>query len=192
MTVANKLPPQSFLLECFEHFEDGNLIWKSRPRCHFPTTHGHKVFLTVAAGELAWYVGNRGYAHTKLLYLGEKINLLTHRIIWTMHNGEIPEGYLVDHEDTDRLNNRIGNLRLALPTNSMSNTNLRSDNTSGVKGVSWDKQRGLWIARVYANRKKYYAGHHSSIEAASIAIETMRNSVHGEFANHGKVFIISN
>ena len=115
-----------------------------------------------------------------------------HRVSFDLTNGEIPEGYLVDHEDTDRLNNRIGNLRLALPTNSMSNTNLRSDNTSGVKGVSWDKQRGLWIARVYANRKKYYAGHHSSIEAASIAIETMRNSVHGEFANHGKVFIISN
>lgn len=35
-----------------------------------------------------------------------------HRAVWEFHNGEIPEGYHVHHEDGDRSNNQISNLML--------------------------------------------------------------------------------
>lgn len=36
-----------------------------------------------------------------------------HRIIWEAFNGKIPEGYMVDHINRDKRDNRIENLRLA-------------------------------------------------------------------------------
>lgn len=35
-----------------------------------------------------------------------------HQIIWEAFNGEIPEGYEVDHKDNNRLNNALDNLQL--------------------------------------------------------------------------------
>lgn len=40
-------------------------------------------------------------------------SVLVHRIIWETFNGEIPEGYEIDHINTVRNDNRIENLRLA-------------------------------------------------------------------------------
>lgn len=38
-----------------------------------------------------------------------------HCLVWLIHHGEIPEGFEVDHKDTDKLNNKLSNLRLATP-----------------------------------------------------------------------------
>ena len=39
-----------------------------------------------------------------------------HRIIWEMHNGEIPSGMVIDHIDGNRSNNKIENMHF--PTKS--------------------------------------------------------------------------
>lgn len=59
-----------------------------------------------------------------------------HRIVWELHNGEIPEGMLIDHIDGDSTNNLIANLRIVDHTENTRNAKMRKDNTSGVKGVS--------------------------------------------------------
>lgn len=35
-----------------------------------------------------------------------------HKLVWTAFNGEVPEGYQVDHIDRDNMNNCLDNLRL--------------------------------------------------------------------------------
>ena len=45
----------------------------------------------------------------------------------------------VDHIDNDKSNNNIANLRWATRAENNQNASMRKDNTSGVKGVSWDK-----------------------------------------------------
>lgn len=42
-------------------------------------------------------------------------NLMVHRIVWEVFNGEIPEGMTVDHIDSDKQNNHISNLQLLTP-----------------------------------------------------------------------------
>lgn len=69
---------------------------------------------------------------------------MVHRLIWELHNGEIPAGRQVDHIDGDRGNNRLENLRLVEHhINCQNQHSARSDNTSGFLGV----QRGYFSKR---------------------------------------------
>ena len=58
----------------------------------------------------------------------------------------------------------------------------RLDNTSGVKGVSWDSSRRKWRARIKINGKTKLVGRFNDIHDAELAIRKARNEVHGEFA----------
>lgn len=102
-----------------------------------------------------------------------------------MHRLLVPsQGDLeVDHADGDGLNNRrSSNLRLATPHQNRCNTGLRSNNTSGVKGVSWHAQRGKWVAQLSAGRGGAYLGLFDDIEAAKAVVEAARKELHGAFA----------
>ena len=59
-----------------------------------------------------------------------------------------------DHKDRNGLNNRRNNLRQATSSQNVANQSLRSNNTSGYKGVSWDKASGKWVAKVKVNGKQ--------------------------------------
>lgn len=102
-----------------------------------------------------------------------------------MHNGEIPNGYQIDHWDTNTLNNKIGNLRLATDEDNMHNLNLSSLNTSGVKGVSWSKRTKLWQAQICANSIRTHLGYYKTIQDAEVAVKKARTELHQEFKNHG-------
>lgn len=58
-----------------------------------------------------------------------------HRVIWEIFNGEIPEGFQVDHRDGDVTNNSIRNLRLVDAKGNARNQKMPVTNTSGVTGV---------------------------------------------------------
>lgn len=46
---------------------------------------------------------------------------LLHRLMWETFNGEIPEGYEIDHLNTVRTDNRLENLRLTTPKENRNN-----------------------------------------------------------------------
>lgn len=94
------------------------------------------------------------------------------------------DGLEVDHRDTDGLNNRRGNLRVATSSQNKCNQRTSSLNTSGFKGVCWCKQVGAWKARVQLNGRQYHAGFHSTPEAAYAARCALAERLHGEFARH--------
>lgn len=62
------------------------------------------------------------------------------------------EGKEVDHIDRDTLNNRRSNLRLVSHSENVHNVKMRSDNTSGIKGVSWDKHQKKWAVQITTNK----------------------------------------
>lgn len=180
----NPLPSQEYLHQCFEYLEDGKLVRKLLSRAYFATDHAYNTAKRYAGKEAGTDLG-KGYRKVRVVYQGENQIFLAHRIIWTMHYGEIPANTEIDHKDTNPANNRIDNLRIASSSKNHCNANLRSDNTSGVKGVFWSKRLGLWRAMIQLNRKKVEIGCFENITDASKAIETARTNLHAEFANHG-------
>jgi len=89
----------------------------------------------------------------------DNVSYLQHRLAWLYVHGYFPENQ-IDHIDRVRDNNRLGNLReVSRSCNSM-NSYKRSDNTSGIKGVCWDKGAGLWKSRISLNGLSIYVGRH--------------------------------
>ena len=74
--------------------------------------------------------------------------------------GQIPEGMEVDHINRDKLDNRMTNLRVV--THSFNQINkVMKNNSSGYRGVAWNKKEKKWEAMVIINkvRKYLYRGH---------------------------------
>lgn len=91
----------------------------------------HNRILVVDVGDVAGCVTVQGYGEVKL----DGKSYKTHRIIFEMFNGALPEGIDVDHWDGNRLNNVPSNLRPCTDAINSQNRPKRVDNTSGVTGV---------------------------------------------------------
>ena len=107
---------------------------------------------------------------------------LAHRILYEMANGPIPEGLQIDHMDQNKGNNALSNLRLATNTENMRNTGAYSNNTSGVKGVHWDKARGKWVAEIVHHGRMIYLGLFADFAEAVSARKAAEPLYHGAFA----------
>ena len=128
-----------------------------------------------------------GSLHTISGYYRVRINGMLHRLhrlVWIYHYGDIPNGMFVDHIDGDKSNNRIENLRLATYSQNQHNRKICSTNTSGVKGVYWDKSKKKWRGRIEDMGKKLHVGYFHTIEEAETAMIIARNNLHGDFARH--------
>lgn len=115
-----------------------------------------------------WHANNRGYACTNIphpvggVVKGKKRRtlLLMHRLIMKLEgkNGEY------DHANRDRLDNRVANLQIATRAENAIHAGIRSDNTSGFKGV-YLKREGKWGA-VFRTK---HIGYFKTKEEAAIA-----------------------
>ena len=117
-------------------------------------------------------------------YIGAQA-MLAHRAIWAYCHGEWPDEQL-DHVNHDRRDNRLSNLRLATQAENCRNFSRRYDNSSGVTGVSWDKDRKKWVAQIaLPGGKNRYLGRYSSLEDAALARKKAEIQ-YGFHGNHGK------
>src|SRR3990167_9988406 len=91
-----------------------------------------------------WHLNQDGYAVRKVIVLVEgKVkygNIFMHRVI-----NKTPEGSITDHINRNRLDNRKSNLRVASYSVNRLNSKMHTNNTSGVKGISWDKSKNKWL-----------------------------------------------
>lgn len=145
----------------------GQLVWKS------DCGRGR-------AGTIAGYISSEGYRQIQLNYK----RYLAHRLIWEMFNGPIPEGFEVDHKNGQRDCNHIWNLRLATNNQNKYNRKLQSNNTSGVKGVSWCKVTEKWLAQIMVKGQGYRCRFTDKQDAVKW-VKNKRVELHGEFANNG-------
>jgi hypothetical protein len=91
------------------------------------------------------------------------------RIIYFMAHGVDPYPLEVDHEDINSLNNNIENLRLGGRVLQGQNRGIWSNNTSGVKGVHWHKQRSKWRAQIKIEGKQKHLGLFATLKEAAEA-----------------------
>ncbi len=92
-----------------------------------------------------------GYYRVKLCKNGKQTAQLVHRLVCFAFC-ENPNNYaVVDHMDRNRTNNMFNNLRWCTLSENNRNTTIRTDNTSGNKGVV--KHLNSWQAQWYNNNK---------------------------------------
>ena len=103
-------------------------------------------------------------------YLGVQKKLLAHRVAFFLYHGHYPVWpNSVDHINHDGCDNRIENLREVTAKEQAMNTRLSKSNTSGVKGVSFLKDRNKWRASANIDGKKTNLGTFATMNEAVAA-----------------------
>lgn len=106
---------------------------------------------------------------------------LAHRLAYLHMTGEWP-GNQIDHVDGNRSNNRWLNLRSANQSENNANQTIRSDNSSGYKGVYWHAGGRKWKAQIVSGHKHHHIGYYDTAEEAAEARSKAAEILHGEFA----------
>ena len=133
----------------------------------------------VKAGSKAGGPNTKGYFSISIEGRAYK----SHRLAWLYVYGEDPGGYEIDHIDLDKANNRISNLRPATRKQNNENIAIPKNNTSGVRGVSYNKQNETWSAYIYHNKKRIHLGSFQDVVAASFA----RRSIEASLFTHSGI-----
>lgn len=91
-------------------------------------------------------------------------------------------GLIWDHKDGNDHNNLESNLRKATQQQNCFNRRPRKDSESGLKGIHFRKDNGMWSVSLMVNGKYLYLGQYATWqEAAKVWNEAARRH-HGEFA----------
>jgi hypothetical protein len=163
------------------HPETGVFIWRPRVAKGKEDPAKTAAWNTRFSGKPAGWVSFFGYL--MLTMAGRK--LYAHRVAVMIMTGRWPRED-VDHVNGDRTDNRWANLRKASRSCNLQNSRIRSNNTSGVKGVSQRSDTGKWTARIHAPKGLYLSlGNFDTLEAAETAVRSVREKLHRKFANHG-------
>lgn len=161
------------------YYKNNVLYWKERE-------------VTGRGANLSAKVFNQpvGYKHSgarsKTTYLRARLGLkqvMVHRIIWEMHYGPTPGGFVIDHVDGNGLNNSLDNLRLVSRIENARNYPRQSNNTSGVVGVSKDGNK--WRAAIGGGKKREDLGAFEDLFEAVCARKSAENNL-GYHPNHGR------
>jgi hypothetical protein len=100
--------------------------------------------------------------------------------------GENPSR-IVDHKDRHVTNTRWTNLRLATLSENQWNSKIQRNNTSGFKGVSYDKRNGHYYARLTISGKPTRIGTFDTPEAAHAAYCDAARIHYGRFWSAGEI-----
>lgn len=104
-----------------------------------------------------------------------------HKTIF-LHKLIMPSSAQVDHIQHEKYDNRKIKLRIATNAENGRNQGIQSNNTSGVTGVSWHKQRNAWQSYIGINGKNLYLGIHSNKNDAIKARIDAENEHFGEWS----------
>ena len=179
--MPRQLPSQEQLRELLHYVpETGELFWKERPRSMFKSDRAWKSWNTKYAGKPAFTsITDAGYRQGSI----NDQNLLAHRVIWKWMTGEDPDH--IDHEEGNRGDNRWSLLKEGSKQQNHLNMKLFSNNSSGVPGVSFDKKRGRWRARIVLTGQDQHLGYFDDLEAAVEARKAAEKQ-YGFHQNHGR------
>ncbi len=138
---------------------------KLKENLHYNPKTGEFIWLKAkgsrAAGAIAVCVFHNGY---RLIRINNKMYQAS-RLAWLYVYGYTLENE-VDHINRNSLDDRIENLREVSRQCNMRNTGNPKNNTSGVKGVSWDKSQRKWKVRIGINETQKHIGRHADYSEA--------------------------
>jgi len=87
-----------------------------------------------------------------------------------------------DHIDRNGLNNIRSNLRPATLSQQRMNAPIQRNNTSGHRGVSWNRIAKKWHASIQKDRVVYNLGYFANLDDAAAARRAAAQKLYGEYA----------
>jgi hypothetical protein len=127
-------------------------------------------------GSIAGHADKFGYVRIKI---GNNLYLL-HRLAWLYVYGKFPD-MIIDHIDGNPNNNKLINLREASLEENSRNSNIKSNNKCGYRGVVYKESTGMWQAQCGMGGVSTYLGNYLTPQEASIVYESHVKSKYGEF-----------
>lgn len=108
--------------------------------------------------DFCWYITSDGYVRTNDK---RSFHCLLHRVAT-----KCPDEYEVDHihGKPTRNDNRKNNLRIATRKENSRNIGIRTNNKSGVIGVTWSDLTSDWVAQICVDGKTIVLGHSINFE----------------------------
>lgn len=98
--------------------------------------------------------------------------------------GGAKEGYVIDHINKDRSDNRKINLRYCLSSENSKNRKIQKNNKTGYKGVRRNnKDGGTWSAQIAVNGKRIRGKPKNSPKEAAKDYNRLAKKYHGKFAS---------
>lgn len=162
--------------------ETGSMTWISKQTYVKDSVRWNARY----AGKECGAVDDKGYR--RVLFRFEKdrtFKIRCHRLAWFIVYGVMPTGE-IDHINQNKLDNRIANLRDVPKEINQRNGTRKRNNTSGVPGVTWHKQKQKWCAQVNVLGIHYHVGLFDKIDESDKAVREFR-AKHGFTENHGRV-----
>lgn len=129
----------------------------------------------------AWHHHGTSYAARMTAREGRRICILMHREVM-----DAQPGSQVDHSDGNGLNNQRSNLRFCTPSENRYNQGRQRNNSSGLKGVSWNKKLQKWEVYINKDRKRTRLGFFADKNDAMRAYDKAAAEMHGDFARPNK------
>ena len=131
----------------------------------------------IHVGDVVGWEDSNGYLKVTI----DGLHYFVHNVIWAWTTGKWPIA-TVDHENLIKRDNRWLNLREATHSENCENRPVRSDNKTGLKGVTWRADASRWQARIVVNGKRRSLGMFDDKGQAHAAYAAAAMRHHGQFA----------
>lgn len=114
-------------------------------------------------------------------FVYKRTRYYTHRVVWEICHGAIPNDMVIDHIDGDGLNNKIDNLRVVTRSENQRNCRTSKNSRTGVPGVNHHANgKGFFVH--CANK---YIGYSEDFNLA-VAMRKKAETQNGYHPNHGR------
>jgi hypothetical protein len=128
-------------------------------------------------------LNRNGYFIVMLCENAIKKTYLVHRLVACAFIDNPDNKECVDHKNNDRTSNQLTNLRWATTNENQHNKKLSNNNTSGCKGVNFDKKAKKWRALIMIDGIHLHIGYFDNLEDAKTARVNRANEAFGVFVN---------